>query len=70
MDNLPVKQATLGIFIVLAALIFLFWWPFALIWCVNTLFRTEIPMDFRTWLATVVLVVMLRLLSTKNDKFL
>lgn len=32
------------------------WWPIAVIWALNTLFRTEIPVNIQTWIATALLV--------------
>lgn len=66
MDRLPVKQASLLILALLAATLFIVWWPFAMIWCVNTLFGTQIPMTFKTWIATVVLFSMLRICVARN----
>lgn len=54
------SKALLGTLVVLSSLLFVVWWPLATIWCVNTLFRTDIPMNIQTWTATVVLVVTAR----------
>jgi hypothetical protein len=35
-------------------------WPVALIWSVNALFSTEIPVNFKTWLATMILSAFLK----------
>jgi hypothetical protein len=35
-------------------------WPMALIWSVNSLFSTEIPLNFKTWLATMILSAFLK----------
>jgi len=35
-------------------------WPIGVIWSVNTLFDTNIPINFKTWLATIVLCALLR----------
>lgn len=64
------REATLGLFIIILAVVAIIWWPFAVIWSVNTLFNTGIPMNFRTWAATALLVALLRfnLDSTKKPK--
>lgn len=62
------SKAFLGAFVVIFALLFIVWWPFAAIWSVNTLFQTQIPMNFRTWLAVVVLVAMFRVALLKKDE--
>lgn len=69
MDNLSLKDPLIVLLIALAALVVVFLWPLAMIWSVNVLFGTEIPLSFRTWLATVILVSLLRLcvISSKKD---
>lgn len=54
------KDATLGLLVILFAILAMVLWPMGVIWSVNTLFDLHIPMNFRTWLATVILVTMLR----------
>ncbi len=44
------------LFIVLAGAFFALW-PFAFIWGLNTIFGLDIPLNFWTWLATVVLLL-------------
>lgn len=34
--------------------------PFLIIWAINTLFQTEIPQSFKTWLAGLVMVMVIR----------
>lgn len=50
------NKAAIETLIVVAGAMFLFWWPFAMIWSINTLFGTNIPMTLKTWVATVALV--------------
>lgn len=62
------NKAALGILVFLSALLFIVWWPFAAIWSVNTLFQTDIPMNFRTWLSVVVLVSIFRIATLKKNE--
>jgi hypothetical protein len=55
------NEITLGILVILAAIVLIALWPLAAIWSLNTLFGLHIPMNASTWLATVVLVCILRL---------
>jgi hypothetical protein len=48
---------TLSATFVIAVLLMVLFWPFALIWAVNTLFATAIPFTFWTWLAAFVMTV-------------
>lgn len=68
MDNLPLNKTLAGCLIVLAALILIVWWPIAVIWSVNTLFRADIPYNFSTWVATMVLVTILRVSTLYSEK--
>ena len=45
--------AALGIFTI-------FMWPVAIIWSLNALFDTNIPVTFKTWLATMILSAVLK----------
>jgi hypothetical protein len=47
---------TLSVTFVIAALALVLFWPFALIWAVNTLFGTAIAYTFWTWLAAMVMM--------------
>ena len=47
---------TLSITFIIAALALVLFWPFALIWAVNTLFGTAIAYTFWTWLAAMVMM--------------
>ena len=59
---------TLGILALTLAILF---WPFAVIWALNTLFSQHIPFTFWTWLATLVLCWTIagptRMSNTKKD---
>lgn len=44
-----------------------FLWPVAVIWSINSLFNTEIPVTFRTWLATMVLSAFLKVDFRSKD---
>lgn len=62
------KEALLGIAIVVAALMFLVWVPFLLIWSVNTLFGTDITYGLNTWAATVILLSVIRIYLAYSKK--
>jgi hypothetical protein len=47
----------LSITFIITALALVLFWPFALIWAVNTLFATGIEYTFWTWLAAFVMIV-------------
>lgn len=55
------SKVALGLVVVLFALLLLVVWPLAVIWSINTLFGTNIPMNLHTWVAVAVLVSVLRL---------
>jgi uncharacterized membrane protein YccF (DUF307 family) len=46
----------LSVTFVIAVFALVLFWPFALIWAVNTLFATAIPYTFWTWLAAMVMM--------------
>ena len=48
---------TLGVGLILAIILLVIFWPFAIIWAVNTLFAFEIAYTFWTWLAVLVLTI-------------
>lgn len=50
------------------AVMFLIWWPLAVIWSLNTLFRADIPYNLQTWAAIVVLVAILRVSTLYSEK--
>jgi hypothetical protein len=47
----------LSVTFVIAVLALVLFWPFALIWAVNTLFGTGIAYTFWTWLAAFIMMV-------------
>lgn len=47
----------LSITFVIAVLALVLFWPFALIWAVNTLFGLGIAYTFWTWLAAMIIMV-------------
>ncbi len=54
------KQTAIGLSVLLLGVFALVMWPVALIWSVNALFSTEIPVNFKTWLATMILSAFLK----------
>jgi ABC-type multidrug transport system permease subunit len=48
--------AKITMFIVIA-IAFVVLWPFAFIWALNTVFLLGVPLNFWTWLATVVILL-------------
>lgn len=68
MDNLPVNKLALAGVVMACAVMFLIWWPLAVIWSLNTLFRAGIPYNLQTWVATVVLVAILRVSTLYSEK--
>ena len=40
-------------------------WPFVLIWALNTIFGLGIPLNFWTWLATIVILLTVAGITTK-----
>ena len=49
-------KATFGLTIVATVILWIFLWPLAAIWALNTLFALGIAYTFWNWLALVVLV--------------
>jgi len=68
MDNLPVNTVGLGIAVIVLTILFVVWWPLAIIWSLNTLFRTEIPYSIETWAAVAVLATILKLATISSEK--
>ena len=62
------KDSTLSVLLVIVAILAIIWWPVAIIWSVNTLFQTQIPVNFRTWVAVVLLVSILKVSISGNSK--
>ena len=48
---------TFGVGLILTIIALAVFWPFAIIWAVNTLFAFEIAYTFWTWLAVLVLTI-------------
>ena len=53
-------------FILIFAVIWVIFWPIAVIWALNTLFSLSIVLNFWNWLSVIVLVVTLGM--TLNNK--
>jgi hypothetical protein len=68
MDNLPVNTVGLGIAVIVLTVLFVVWWPLAVIWSLNTLFDTGIPYSLKTWAAVAVLATILRLATLSPEK--
>jgi hypothetical protein len=68
MDNLPVNTVGLGIAVIVLTILFVVWWPLAVIWSLNTLFQTEIPYSLKTWAAVAVLATILKLATISSEK--
>jgi hypothetical protein len=65
MKNLD-AASIISIFLILFILVC--FWPFAFIWSINTLFGTQISFNFQTWLASVLLFVILKGLNYNHEK--
>lgn len=71
MDNLPLKDIENSPVLIVAVLVgaaIIMLWPLAVIWSFNTLFGTVIPMEFKTWLAVIVLTALLRMPAAYPEK--
>jgi hypothetical protein len=64
MTEMKVFGVLVAITLVIA---FLIWWPFAVIWAVNTLFGTAIAFTWTNWLATLVLTGIFQRSSVANS---
>jgi len=58
----------LSVTFVIAVLALLLFWPFALIWAVNTLFGTAIAYTFWTWLAAFIMMAAFGKTHVKVEK--
>ena len=58
----------LSVTFVIAVFALVVFWPFALIWAVNTLFATAIPYTFWTWLAAMVMMAAFGKTHVKVEK--
>lgn len=65
MKNLDVTSM---ITICLVLVILACFWPFAFVWSVNALFGTEIPFNFQTWIASIVLFIIMKGLIYEGKK--
>ena len=54
--------------IALLSVLLVVWWPLAVVWSLNTLFQTEIPYSFKTWVAVVVIVTFIRVSTISSEK--
>ena len=61
-------NALVGSTLILTILAWIFVWPFAVIWALNTLFAMGIAYTFWNWLAMVVLVAFFGKASVKVKK--
>ena len=61
-------NAMFGTTVVLTVVAWIFVWPFAVIWALNTLFAMGIAYTFWNWLAMVVLVAFFGKASVKVNK--
>lgn len=59
------KVKEVGFLVVLLSLAIVALIPFAAIWSINTLFSTDIEYTWKTWLASVFLIGLLK--STQNN---
>lgn len=55
-----------GVTLVIALILLVIFWPFAVIWAVNTLFAFNIAYTFSTWLAVLVLTATFGKSNSKN----
>lgn len=62
------KELFFGLFAIVFGLMVVLWWPIAIIWSVNALFRTEIPYTIQTWLAVVLLVSFCRVAYSSEKR--
>ena len=52
----------------LLLIVFAALWPLGVVWALNTLFSTAIPMGFKSWLAVLVLFTALKLCVSDFSK--
>lgn len=58
----------LALSVVVLSILFIVWWPLAVIWSLNTLFDTGIPYRMDTWASVFVLVTILRVATLFPEK--
>jgi hypothetical protein len=68
MDRLPLNTVGFALAVVAISILFIVWWPLAVIWSVNTLFQTGIPYSLKTWTAAAVLVTVARIATFSPEK--
>jgi hypothetical protein len=68
MDRLPLNTVGFALAVVAISILFIVWWPLAVIWSLNTLFDTGIPYSLKTWAAVAVLATILRLATLSPEK--
>ena len=44
---------------IVAGILAVIWYPFAITWSLNTLFGLSIPRNFSTWLSTMILTIVI-----------
>lgn len=54
------KETAIALSVMVLGVFMIFMWPVAIIWSINALFDTNIPVTFRTWLATMILSAVLK----------
>jgi hypothetical protein len=54
------KDSVTTALLAIVAILAIIWWPIAVIWSVNTLFDTGIPVNIKTWFAVVLLLTVLK----------
>ena len=55
-----IVKGILGLFLIVSCFAIIFVGPIFTIWSLNTLFGTEIPIDFKHWVAVLWLATLLR----------
>lgn len=62
------NKVALAVSVVLLSILFIVWWPLAVIWGINTLFRADIPYTLSSWAAVFVLATLLRASTLYSEK--
>ena len=52
---------TTAVLLMILSFLAVVWWPIAVIWAINTLFKTGIPVNIQTWIATALLVSLFKI---------
>jgi len=61
-------EKTSIVLLALLLIVFAAMWPLGVVWAINTLFGTAIPMGFKSWLAVTVLFTALKLCVSDYSK--